>query len=512
MKLLGKIVLALLSIIMAASIVLWVLAKNINPDIIKQQVTNQITALTHKPSRIDGTISWQLLPRPGLKFSKILIGKEQLNDEYSLAIDMLHLNLKITPLLRGQIVFSEIKIEGLNALINLDMPQVTNSSVESTPVKNSPINNGSFVLERLLVSDGKIIIKEESNLTYFKNLQVGVDKFALNNTPVTVQFKAKLSEFNSNPQIKAGINFKGRVSLSPSLLSNLKTGISQSSAEGQLILQNILFNRFAINKISTTVKTNKTGIQFNPLTLSLYNGESIGSMNYTFATRQFSLNQTATNLNGKQLMKVVLGKNRISGNLDYSIHATIPLDKTGLEKSAGKGTITIKDGDIYNLNLDQLLYNLKLKLTSLVKVNLPNLNVSSLFTDWDKNKYLEGNTAFKLANIEYQFQNGILTSDSILIQTDRLQIKGKGTINFSNQLLNATLQLSLNPNNTELTLQIMQRVLGGYFPLVVTGTLEQPEIVPDFKIISPFVTQLLIKTRLDKPIKQIQNLLKKTYQ
>ena len=513
MKLLGKFVLAVLSMVLATSIILWILAKNISPEIIKQQVTKQITALTQKKSHIEGAISWQLFPRPGLKFSKILIGDEQLHEEYSLAADNLHLNLKITPLLRGQFVFSEVKIDGLKTQINLDGDHAPKSPIESTKAKNIQVNSKEqFAIERLLVNHGQITINKNGRSTVFKNVQIGVDQFNLHNTPFIVQIKTKLSEYRSNPQIRANINFKGRLSLSPTLLNQLQTGISQSSAEGHLLLQNVLFNQFAIKKINATIKTNKTGIQFNPFTLSLYNGESVGNMNYSVATRQFSLNQTATNLNGKQLMKVLLGNDMIGGNLDYSIHANIPIEKLSIESITGKGTITIKDGEIYKLNLDQLINNLKEKLNSLIKVNLPNLNISTLFTDWDKNKYTEGNTAFKLANIQYQFQNGILNSDSILLQTDRLHVKGKGNINLSSHIMNSTLQVSLNSNNTEPTLQILQHILGGYFPIEVTGTLEQPEVQPDFKIISPFISQLLMKTKLDNPLKQIQNLLKVTAQ
>ncbi|HAU0348361.1 TPA: AsmA family protein, partial [Legionella pneumophila] len=66
MKLLGKILLAFTALMIFVSITLWILATNIKPETIKQLVSNKITAITHKQSQIDGTISWQLFPRPGL--------------------------------------------------------------------------------------------------------------------------------------------------------------------------------------------------------------------------------------------------------------------------------------------------------------------------------------------------------------------------------------------------------------------------------------------------------------
>ena len=509
MKWLGKSILALLSLLVLTAIILWVLAKNINPETIKQLVSNQITNLTHKKSLIEGSIHWQLFPRPGLKFSKIKIGDEALNEDYSLAIDNMLLNLKVTPLLHGTFVFNEVTINGLTTQINLNAsPEIKSPEQSSVTPTNRTENEKQLAIERLLVNHGQVIINKNGRSTVFKNLQIGIEQFNLKNMPFTVQIKSKLNEYASNPRVKANVNFKGRLSLSPTLLSQLQKGISQSSVEGQLLLQNVLLNQLAIKKISTTIKTNKEGIQFNPLTFSLYNGESIGNMNYASTTQQFSLNQTATNLNGKQLMAVLLGNDMISGTLDYSIHAIIPLAELNLEHSTGTGTITIKEGEIHHLSLQQLLISLKEKLGNLTKDALLNLNKSIPLISWDKSKYTQGNTAFKLASIQYQFQQGILHSDSILLQADALQIRGKGDVNLANQEINSRLQASLNSNNAEPILQKIQQILGGYVPLVVYGTLEHPEVSPDFKMINPFLGQLLEIT-LNKPLNQIKNRLKR---
>ncbi len=510
MKLLGKIVLTLLSLLLVTSIILWVLAKNINPETIKKLVGNQITTLTHKQSHIDGAISWQLFPRPGLKFSNIIIGDAQLNEEYSLAIDTMFLNLKITPLLGGKFVFSEVSIDGLNAQVNLNVTQPAKSIVQNSNPQNNKSNYGEqFAIERLLVSHGQIIINNKGHSTVFKNLQMGVEQFNFKNVPFTVQVKTKLTEYSSNPLIKANINFKGRLNLAPSIFNQLQNGITQSAAEGQILLQNISLNQFAIKKVSATLKTNKESIQFNPLTFSLYNGESIGNMNYAIATKQFSLNQTATNLNGKQLMAVFLGHEIISGGLDYSIHAIIPLENPNIGTISGTGTISIKDGEIYNFNLEQMLNNIKEKLKSITSNKQPGIkNALEQLTNWDISSSNQGNTVFKLASMQYQFQNGMLSTESILLQTDKLQVKGNGTLNLLNYELNSKLQVSVNTNNAEPAMLTIQEILGGYFPLVISGTLEQPKALPDFRAMTPRLGQQLMNTNIDKPINQIRNRLK----
>ena len=321
-----------------------------------------------------------------------------------------------------------------------------------------------------------------------------------------MQIKAKLTEFSSNPLIKANINFKGRLSLTPELLSQFPNGINQSTSEGQLLLQNVLLNQLAIKKISATIKTNKQSIQFNPLTLSLYDGESIGNMDYNYSDKQLSLNQTATNLNGKLIMTTILGHDMVSGNLDYSIHAIIPVEQTSITNISGKGSITIKNGEFYNINLEQLLNSLKDKLSNLIPDKSLNLGkIQQQLTEWDSNKFTQGNTPFKLASIQYQFSNGVLSSDSILLQTDKLQVKGQGSLNLSNYELNSKLQASTN--NTDPAMQKIQQILGGYLPLVVSGTLEQPKVLPDFKQITPLLGSL-IKSNIEKPVNEIRNRLK----
>lgn len=507
MKLLGKLILVVTALLFITSITLWILAKNINPETVKKLVNNKISALTHKKSHVDGAISWQLLPRPGLKFNKIVIGDEPTSDEYSLSIDTMLLNLKITPLLRGNFVFSEVDIDGLRTTINLDLAQAPKSTETPSPSSSKQTNYGEqFAIERLLVNHGQIAINKNSHSTVFKNVQIGMDQFNLQNAPFTVQVKAKLSEFSSNPLIRANINFKGRLSLTPELLSQFPNSINQSTAEGQLLLQNVLLNQFAIKKTSATIKTNKQGIQLNPLTLSLYDGESIGSMDYTYANKQLSLNQTATNLNGKLIMTTLLGHDMVSGNLDYSVHAIIPIEQTSINTISGKGSIAIKNGEFYNINLEQLLDSLKNKLTNLMPDKTFTLaKVQQQLTDWDSNKFNQGNTPFKLASMQYQFNNGVLSSDTILLQTDKLQVKGQGSLNLATNELNSKLQASTN--NTDSSMQKIQQILGGYFPLVVSGTLNQPKILPDFKQITPLLGSL-IKTSIQKPVNEIRDRLR----
>ena len=57
-------------------------------------------------------------------------------------------------------------------------------------------------------------------------------------------------------------------------------------------------------------------------------------------------------------------------------------------------------------------------------------------------------------------------------------------------------------------MQKIQSLVGGYFPLALSGTLEHPNVSPDFKNIGPLLGQLLTNPNLKKPLKYLGKQLK----
>ncbi len=492
-----------------ASLTLWILAKSIDPETIKQLINQQITQSTHKDSHINGAISWQLFPRPGLKFNQLLIGNEKSKDNYSLSIDKLLLNLKITPLLRGQLIFSEIHADGFKLEFNHNNTSIQESNAQqkiaSTP--NAKMNK-QFAIQKLILSHGQLILNNKDGATIVKNIQIGAEQINFKHNPFSVQIKGKLISIPTMSTAKATLNFKGRISLSPLILEDMKNGVNQSSIEGQLVLNNITLNQFVINKVNATLKSHKGALISNPLTLSLYKGESIGDMELNLISKQLLINQTATNLDGQDLMTALLGNKSISGRLDYSIHASIPLKDINLEHIDSKGTLTLKDGEVFNLNIEQLINTLKTKLNALANLapSDPKKSIKSL--NWEQSKVPQGNTSFKLANFKYTLAKGIMESDSYLLQTNRLTINGQGNLNLLNKTLHSKLKAAFLDSYDDKTLQQFQKVLGGSFPIIVTGTIEHPTVAPDFSLINPLLSALMIKNTITTPIKMIGEPLK----
>ncbi|WP_347252338.1 AsmA family protein, partial [Legionella sp.] len=304
MKILKRLLAGIFVTLVITTLALWTLAKTIKPEMVKNYVSSQLSFLTQQESRIDGEISWQLFPRPAVKITQIQIGHEQAQENYSAKLENLLFNLKITPLLRGKLVFNELIVDGFKIVVN---PEATSSRVKTVKLKETNEEKTSladqFAIERFLLSHGQIIIQDNQKQINLSGLQIGAEQFNLQRMAFPLQFKTTL-EVNAGQEkvLKTHINFRGRTSLSPVLFSNPLIALQNMPLDGQLSLQNTKLNHFRIAKISAHTKTKPGVLLLNPLTFDLYHGESVGDLHYEFASKKLILNQTGTNLDSAKLV------------------------------------------------------------------------------------------------------------------------------------------------------------------------------------------------------------------
>jgi AsmA protein len=191
----------------------------------------------------------------------------------------------------------------------------------------------------------------------------------------------------------------------------------------------------------------------------------------------------------------LIGQKSIQGNLDYSIQAELPLNKPNLENLAGKGSFTLKDGVIQKINLGLFIDDLKNTSSTLIKGEITAIKAEQ----FDMTKYNQGETPFKLINIQYQLHQAELVTESFILQTDTLQIKGGGNLNLNNHNIQSHLLLTVADNQN--ASQNIQQLLGGGFPILLQGTLGKPELLPDLTIINEALNKFPIKDAIKKPLK-----------
>ncbi|CEK11076.1 AsmA family protein [Legionella hackeliae] len=506
MKFLKKLVVCLVVLLIVATVFLWALAKSIRPEVVKDYVSAQLTHLTNQQSQVDGDISWQLFPRPGIKITGVRIGNKSEQSAYSVTLENLLFNLKITPLLRGQLVFSELDVNGFLLTIN---PNTTPPLVKKGQLsaKKSQHVAEQFAIERILLSRGEVNYQNNQQVIKLSNLQIGAERFNLKKLSFPLQFKTQVDvAVEGKPLMKAQVNFNGSTALSMHLFDKPFATLQNTPLAGQLTIQDLTVNQLKISKIRATVKT-KTGILLlNPLTLNLYNGESVGDLSYEITSKKLTLNQTATNLNGNKLIYDLVKKKLFKGSVDFSIHTQANMDGNWQDNTFGQGNLTIKDGVVESVNLNKVIDGTSDKINNLLSGKKDKANDVLQLSQFDDPAFFKGHTNFKLLTIQYTLQNAKLLSDSLVLQTDRLQLKGDGQLDLKDNNIDSRLQAKVSLTDPEV--DKIQQLLGGSFPLLVKGTLTTPSVLPDLKIINPILTRFWLKETLAKPVKVIHKQIK----
>lgn len=509
MKILKRLLAGILVTLVITTLALWTLAKTIKPEMVKNYVSSQLSFLTQQESRIDGEISWQLFPRPAVKITQIQIGHEQAQENYSAKLENLLFNLKITPLLRGKLVFNELVVDGFKIVVN---PEATSSLVKTVKLKETNEEKTSladqFAIERFLLSHGQIVIQDNQKQIILSGLQIGAEQFNLQRMAFPLQFKTTL-EVNAGQEkvLKTHINFRGRTSLSPLLFSNPLIALQNMLLDGQLSLQNTKLNHFRIAKISAHTKTKPGVLLLNPLTFDLYHGESVGDLHYEFASKKLILNQTGTNLDSAKLVHDLFNKLLFKGSLDFSIHAQINLQNPNWQDSlTGKGSLTIKEGTLEAINLDKVIEGTSSKINALLLTQKVNTEQLLELGQFNNPEFFRGSTNFKLLSFQYLLQNEKLESNSLVLQTDKLQLKGEGILNLKNNELEGRLFAKVVLQDRQI--DKIQQLLGGGFPILVKGTFTDPTVLPDLQKINPLLSKGWIQNTLTMPVKTLEKTVK----
>lgn len=520
---LKKIGLVFILLLTLAASVLWILIKSIKPELIKDYVNTQLTKLTEQPSRVNGDISWQFFPSPGVRLTSIQIGEINQGD-YTATLENVRFNLKLMPLLQGKFIFSELDINGFNVQINpaaqaIDSKLSNLKQTISLPIKgethqlalDEKANNiaEKFAIQRILLSRGQVTFLKDQKKITLSNLQVGAEKFNLKKNFFPLQLRAGLDIQNEGmSQVKASINFKGRMAFSNVIFSDLLDTLERTPIKGQLFIEQMHAGSLNIDKVTANVKTKAGTLLLTPITLNLYNGESIGDLSYEFASKKFLFNQTATNLDAQKLGYDLTKKDTFKGSIDFSIHTQANFQDTCWKESmVSRGNLTIKEGRLPFVNLESGLIDMASMLSDVIVTQRGQTNLNQKDTlPQLPSKQLADLTAFsgeikcKILTLQYVWSNDRLQSDSFVLQTDKLQLTGDAAINFNNDSLDSHLFATLNAEDEQI--EKIQASLGGSFPLVVRGTLTNPVILPDVKRIMPVVARMGLEDTISKAIEK----------
>jgi uncharacterized protein involved in outer membrane biogenesis len=492
-----------LALFCVAALPVWLLSRAVNPYLLRDYVTVQLSTLTSQPSQINGSIHWQLLPHPAIKISNIHIGDDNKKTDYSMRLDNMLFNLKIAPLFRGKIVFNEIAVDGFQLRINpSSSPEISKSSNSNT--QNNTVND-QFEIERLLLSRGKVTLIQNDDQYQFTDLQIGAENLNQQTNSIPFQLKSNMEYLNNKKALaKAHIQFKGRTTLSKSLFKEHANDLKSSLITGQLLIKNANLGKFKLTRLNANTSLKQGILQLNPLSITLYQGQSIGDLRYDLAEKALQINQTASAINSNLLTRDLFNKALLKGKLDLSLHAHADLTKGSWQDiSRGQGNISIRDGSLESIDLNQVVKLTSSKINNLLLSSPPELKVILENPADAEPPSFKGKTPFKLLSIPFQLEQTNWHSDAMLLQTETLQIKGDAHLNLTNDQVDGHLQAVVIGNDDKLN--EVQTMLGGNFPFLIKNNLIKPIVLPDLNKINSLLTKAWLNKTLTKPIKTISS-------
>lgn len=496
MKFIKKILIAFIILSIVAGVLIWIFTKNITHTAVKDLINKELATLTSQKSKINGEITWRFLPRPGIKITQLNI----VDTHYTLTIDNLLFNLKIAPLIHGHLVFKEIKVDGLTANIRNLESQTNITRPDSIQHDSGKVQ---FAIDKFLLTRGNIVITEPKQKITLTGLELDATQLNRQTTFFPLQLKTALTFSTPQHQIKAVLDYDGKIRLDSSVLHQPYLALQNAGVNGQLLARNIRFNKFKLSKLNAKVLNKKGILTLNPLKMSLYSGDSAGDLTYQFSTKKLSINQIASNINANYFFTNIFGKTLVKGNLDLSVHGSINLKEGAWQDNAsGSGNLTIKDGALHFIDLQSLADNASKKIHALPTENQNDVELA-LEQPLVPQRNSLGSTSFQLLSLQYQLKNALFISNSLLLHTSNIQLRGNGQINLNNHAITGNLYAILG--TTDSMLNKIQQLLGGNFPLKLSGTLTQPEISPNARAINPILTRYMLKSALVYPVKQIKN-------
>lgn len=492
MKLLRRILLSLIIFSAIAFGLVMTFGHMLNPDSLRTLVSNRLTRITGQPVQIKGSADWQFLPHPAILLSQIEIGNT--NDANHASIKNLIFKLQLSALIHGQLVFNNIQVEGLKANIDTTQLSALKQSISTDKMHAKSGQNTPFSIDNLLLKDAFITLRTPHQNIRLKHLQLAATAIDFQRLQFPVQFKTTVAIYEANKTLFSSfLQFKGNTRLA-----------NETDLNGQLLAKNLVWQNLHFNRVNTHLHANKDSLVGNPLSIKAYNGDASGDASFSIGNGKLFLNLTANALDSSTLSRDLFGQKLLSGPTDLSLHSESDLFATNwLEQSKAKGNFSIKNGRLETIDLNAIVNSSNSKINAVL--NAPKQAVQFML-DWKKTlqdvRAEQGTTPFNWLNLTFHLQQMHLYADNFILDSHNIQLKGQAETDLSNDALKGTLLATIT--NSSFTTTLAQQILGGGIPLIVKGTLAQPIVIPDINLLTPLLSQGLIKNTVVQPIKLIQ--------
>lgn len=228
---------------------------------------------------------------------------------------------------------------------------------------------------------------------------------------------------------------------------------------GQLIM-----NRLQIDNISAKIKQQQGNLKIEPIKGNAYGGKYLGHIHIDARRANgnsplISVNESLTNVNIDPVIKIITGKDALSGTGNVSaVLTTRGQSINALKKSLnGEVKISLANGALKGIDLVKVMRDTYAQYKN-KKSNSDNSPQETPFTDM---------------KVSFQVRNGIMNSQDLVIRSALPLVRGEGSINIINNTINYTVKTSTNKELVELV-GMDKSLTGVPLRINVSGNLANP--------------------------------------
>ena len=379
------------------------------------------------------------------------------------------------------------KIQGAS----LKLPSLT----KPIQIKNADIalNQNSANLQNLAVSVGQTNTSGQLTIKNFAAPQV---QFALNADKVDVVELQSLTAKPVAPAKRADSRGFWQITeqadaQTPANANAEPSIITRMTGNGTVAIGTVTDNELILNNVHSNVALDRGVIKLNPLTADVYNGKENGSVTIDLRPAQpvYNVNLKTEKVDANKLISSVSDlKQTLYGLLSSNVNASFSSSSADAIARSLNGTMAIdlSNGKLMNVDLLHELATVGKFLGSAVP------SAPKGFTNLTS---LTGN---------FDVKNGLAQTNNLKAAIDGGTLAATGLVNLADHSLNMKMTAVLNK---ELSQQVGGNQVGGFMntalannqgelvlPVLVTGTFQHPQVVPDVQQIAQMKLQNMLPT------------------
>jgi len=382
-------------------------------------------------------------------------------------------NILDNPGINGQIRIAPFNLRRFMQQINQPLPVTSDGTVFRSLALSS---NFSASADNMQL-DNLTLALDDSTITGNLTL-AGLDNDLV---PPASTFDLSVTSLNLDrylePEEESSVNNSvGNTPLPVDTLRNL-------NLKGQVRLEHLTYSNLNLDNLSLSINASDGELALAPINANLYQGSYTGDIRLSTggSIPVASLDTRLENIYLAPLLRDFMDASYVSGTGDIRLNLAGRGEDTATIKRNlnGTGSMALHDGILEGVDVGSVL-----------------AQVETMIREQRPANIVRGErTPFDTFSASVEVQNGIVTTDDLLIESSGFDVSGRGILaNLTNDTINFNLVANVDesPATDERAYDI-----GGYaLPIACTGALAEPSCLPDIQAIIAGAIQSAIQRGL----------------